>query len=308
MAQRVASLAGAVACVVTLLVAKVRVQGLKQTSRFGGKPFVAVWNAPTQECVRYSVTLDLNMFDIVSSPNEGFYDQKLTIFYKERLGKYPHYSGQQPVNGGLPQNSSLHGHLTGMERDIERYMRSQDAEGLAVIDWEEWRPLWIRNWQNKQIYRNSSRRLVSDRHPDWSQSNINREAQFEFEQSGQKFMVETLRKARNTRPRSMWGFYLFPDCYNHDYKNNAANYTGRCPDVEISRNDLLMWLWRNSTAIYPSIYLDSLLRSSDSGTKFVRSRVKEALRVSELHSDNYSLPVFVYSRPTYSYTVEPLTQ
>ncbi|XP_067908331.1 hyaluronidase-2-like isoform X2 [Heterodontus francisci] len=307
MAHRVVSVATALVCVVTLVMSRSRAQ-LKQSSRFGGKPFVTVWNAPTQECVRHSVNLDLNMFNIVSSPNEGFYNQKLTIFYKERLGKYPYYQGQQPVNGGVPQNSNLLDHLAVMERDIERYMRSPDTNGLAVIDWEEWRPLWIRNWKDKQIYRDSSRRLVSKKHAAWSESKLNREAQFEFEQSGQRFMVETLRKARNARPHSMWGFYLFPDCYNHDYKNNMANYTGRCPDVEISRNDLLMWLWTNSTAIFPSIYLDRMLRSTNSATRFVRSRVREALRVAQLHSDNYSLPVFVYSRPTYTYTVDMLTQ
>ncbi|XP_072329234.1 hyaluronidase-2-like [Scyliorhinus torazame] len=307
MAQRSVSVARALACVVTLLVSRSRAQ-LKQTSRFGNKPFVTVWNAPTQDCVRHSVNLNLNMFDIISSPNEGFYNQNLTIFYKERLGKYPYYHGRQPVNGGVPQNSSLLEHLSTMDSDIERYMRSRTTNGLAVIDWEEWRPLWIRNWKDKQVYRNTSRRLVSERHPDWTETKLNREAQFEFEQSAQRFMVETLRRARNSRPHSLWGFYLFPDCYNHDYKNNRANYTGRCPDVEISRNDLLRWLWRNSTAIFPSIYLDQMLTSTDRATKFVRSRVKEALRVSELHSNNYSLPVFVYSRPTYSYTFNLLTQ
>ncbi|XP_069795602.1 hyaluronidase-2-like [Narcine bancroftii] len=308
MGQRAGSFDRTVAYVLALLATTARLQELKQTTDFGKKSFVIVWNAPTHDCLRYSVSLNLKMFDIVSSPNEGFYDQQLTIFYKERLGKYPYFRGQTPIHGGVPQNSSLLLHLDGVKRDITRYMRSWDSKGLAVIDWEEWRPLWIRNWKSKQIYRNSSLLLVSERHPDWSQADISRQAQFEFEQSAQRFMVRTLQEARNIRPHSLWGFYLFPDCYNHDYKNNAVNYTGRCPDVEVSRNDLLTWLWRNSTAIYPSIYLDRSLRSSPRGSKFVRSRVKEALRVSQLHSVDYSLPVFVYSRPTYSYTVELLTE
>ncbi|XP_072136296.1 hyaluronidase-2-like [Mobula birostris] len=295
-------------CMVTLLTTAAGPQARKQTSTFGGKPFVTVWNAPTHDCIRYSISLDLGVFDVVSSPNEGFYDQQLTIFYKERLGRYPYFEGQSPVNGGLPQNGSLLQHLQQVRTDIDRYIRSHHREGLAVIDWEEWRPLWIRNWKGKQIYRNRSLALVSERHPHWKQAIINRQAQFEFEQSARNFMVKTLQEGRNARPRSLWGFYLFPDCYNHDYKTNAANYTGRCPDVEISRNDLLAWLWRNSTAIYPSIYLDHSLRSSASAVKFVRSRVREALRVAQLHSANYSLPVFVYSRPTYTYTVQLLTE
>ncbi|XP_059799824.1 hyaluronidase-2-like isoform X2 [Hypanus sabinus] len=295
-------------CVATLLTAAAGAQARKQTSAFGGKPFVTVWNAPTHDCVRYSISLGLDVFDVVSSPNEGFYDQELTIFYKERLGRYPYFEGQRPVNGGVPQNSSLLQHLQQVRADIDRYIRSHHREGLAVIDWEEWRPLWIRNWKGKQIYRNRSLALVSKSHPHWPQADISRQAQFEFEQSARNFMVKTLQEGRNTRPHSLWGFYLFPDCYNHDYKTNAANYTGRCPDVEISRNDLLAWLWRNSTAIYPSIYLDYSLQSSASAIKFVRSRVREALRVAQLHSANYSLPVFVYSRPTYTYTVQLLTE
>lgn len=30
------------------------------------------------------------------------------------------------------------------------------SRGLAVIDWEEWRPLWDRNWGSKRIYQTLS--------------------------------------------------------------------------------------------------------------------------------------------------------
>uniref|UniRef100_V9KNS7 Hyaluronidase n=1 Tax=Callorhinchus milii TaxID=7868 RepID=V9KNS7_CALMI len=309
MSQRAALLFKTVAYVLTLLLVNAQEERAKQTTAFRDKPFVTVWNAPTQDCKpKFSIILNLTSFDIVSSPNEGFYNQTLTIFYKERLGKYPYYEKQEAVNGGLPQNSSLNDHLSEMDKDIKKYIRSHSMEGLAVIDWEEWRPLWIRNWQSKEIYRKNSKQLVSDKHPDWADDQVSREAQLVFEQSGQKFMAETLQKAKKIRPKTLWGYYLFPDCYNHDYKNNLVNYTGQCPDVEIARNDQLMWLWKNSTAIFPSIYLDPMLRSSANGKKFVRSRVKEAMRVSNLHSANSSLPVFVYTRPTYVHSVDLLSE
>ncbi|TMS19079.1 Hyaluronidase-2 [Larimichthys crocea] len=54
---------------------------------YSKKPVLLAWNAPTQECApRRGVTLSLEQFDIVATPNEGFVRQNLTIFYKERLG------------------------------------------------------------------------------------------------------------------------------------------------------------------------------------------------------------------------------
>uniref|UniRef100_A0A8C0GRQ5 Hyaluronidase n=1 Tax=Chelonoidis abingdonii TaxID=106734 RepID=A0A8C0GRQ5_CHEAB len=270
---------------------------------FTQKPFIVAWNAPTQDCKpRFQVQLDFSLFDLDASPNEGFVDQKLTIFCKERLGLYPYYDEQQvAVNGGVPQNSSLQEHLDQLQEGIWRYIRSEAKEGLAVIDWEEWQPIWVRN---KDIYRQNSRQLVLSQHPDWQEDMVNKEAQYEFESSAQRFMLHTLQHAKSYRPKQLWGYYLFPDCYNRDYSKNPDSYTGHCPDMEETRNDRLSWLWKESTALYPSIYLDQILASSENGRKFVRSRVMEALRISHQHHDGYSLPVFVYTRPTYSHKLD----
>uniref|UniRef100_A0A8D0BGD5 Hyaluronidase n=1 Tax=Salvator merianae TaxID=96440 RepID=A0A8D0BGD5_SALMN len=272
------------------------------TPIFTRRPFIVAWNVPTQDCQpRFKVQLDFSIFDVQASPNEGFVDQNLTIFYKERLGLYPYYDKQKVArNGGVPQNSSLRQHLAQLAGSIQKYIRSETKEGLAVIDWEEWRPIWIRNWQKKDIYRNASRQLVLSRRPGLSEDQVKKKAQYEFESSASAFMKETLRYAKNFRPRQLWGYYLFPDCYNHDYSTNQDSYTGHCPDVEEARNDHLSWLWKESTALYPSIYLKQVLANTTNGRKFVRSRVKEALRISQQHHDDYNLPVFVYTRPTYT--------
>uniref|UniRef100_A0A8C5W639 Hyaluronidase n=1 Tax=Leptobrachium leishanense TaxID=445787 RepID=A0A8C5W639_9ANUR len=284
----------------------------KPTSRplFTRRPFIVAWNAPTRDCPpRFSVNLDLRLFDITASPSEGFVDQNLTIFYKERLGLYPYYDEHKVAfNGGVPQNASLRSHLDRLQDGIRRYIRSSEKEGLAVIDWEEWRPIWIRNWQSKDVYRSASRELVSLRHKDWDNDKVNKAAQYEFETAAREFMTQTLSHAKSFRPRQLWGFYLFPDCYNHDYSKNQNSYTGHCPDVEISRNDLLSWLWQESTALFPSVYLDQVLESSANGLKFVRARVREAMRISNRHHKDYSLPVFVYTRPTYMRKMDLLTQ
>lgn len=267
---------------------------------YSQKPVLLAWNAPTQECApRHSVTLSLDQFEIVATPNEGFVRQNLTIFYKERLGLYPYYKhGGTAVNGGLPQLASLTQHYEKMPEGVQKYIREMQAKGLAVIDWEEWRPLWIRNWDVKDIYRSKSREMVANKNPKWTQEQVGKVAQQEFELSARKFMLETLKLAKNLRPNQLWGFYLFPDCYNHDYKSDLKNYTGHCPDVEIIRNDQLNWLWMECTAFFPSIYMESVLRSTHYGRLFVRNRVKEAMRLASV-GNGLARPVFVYTRPTY---------
>ncbi|XP_067229611.1 hyaluronidase-2 [Chanodichthys erythropterus] len=272
------------------------------------KPLVLIWNAPTEDCrTRHKVTFQFNQFQIVASPNEGFTKQNLTIFYKDRLGLYPHFEHGIAINDGLPQIASVTHHREKMPEGIEKYIRDPSARGLAVIDWEEWRPLWIRNWESKNIYKSQSIRLVARKNPNWNSTQINRVAQQEFEMSSRIFMLETLRLAKSLRPNQLWGFYLFPDCYNHDYRNSLDHYTGRCPDVEVARNDQLKWLWTESTALFPSIYMSSVLRSTSFGRQFVRNRVKEGMRLASV-GEGLARPVFVYSRPTYAKELELLTE
>ncbi|KAI5619543.1 hyaluronidase-2-like isoform X2 [Silurus asotus] len=288
-----------------------KAQNLKPTRwpLYQGKPLLLAWNAPTEDCrPRHNVNFPLDQFQIVASPNEGFTKQNLTIFYKDRLGLYPYFNtDKNPVNGGLPQLASQTKHLEKMSQDLEKYIPNPAAKGLAVFDWEEWRPLWIRNWDFKNIYKNQSQLLVSKKNPTSDPARLTKVAQQEFEISGRNFMLESLRLAKHQRPNQLWGFYLFPDCYNHDYLKSLESYTGRCPDPEIARNDQLTWLWTESTALFPSVYIGSVLRSTAFARQFVRNRVKEGMRVASLGSD-LARPVFVYVRPTYINELALLTE
>ncbi|XP_009685663.1 hyaluronidase-4 [Struthio camelus] len=274
------------------------------------KPFIVVWNAPTEQCrLRYKVDLDLSVFDIASNTNETLSGSNVTIFYHTHLGYYPYYSDNgDPVNGGVPQNESLIKHLNKAKSDIDYSIPMKKFQGLAVIDWENWRPQWDRNWGNKTIYRNKSLEMVRRRHPQWSEDKIRKVAKEEFENAGKSFMNNTILLAEHMRPNGLWGYYLYPDCYNYDYKEHPETYTGKCPAIESSRNDLLLWLWKESTALYPSIYLDYMLKSSPNALKFVHYRVKEAIRIASIARKDYLLPVFVYSRPFYAYTFHILTE
>uniref|UniRef100_A0A3Q2PWB8 Hyaluronidase n=1 Tax=Fundulus heteroclitus TaxID=8078 RepID=A0A3Q2PWB8_FUNHE len=260
--------------------------GLQGASPFTQVPFLTVWNAPTESCFsRYGVDLDLGMFSIVQNQNQSFFGENVTIFYADKLGLYPRYSAQGvAVNGGIPQNSNLEEHLRAAGEDIDYYIPNRDFQGLAVVDWESWRPVWERNWDSKQVYQEGSKALVKSRHPDWSPAQVEAAARVEFEQAGRKFMEETQKLGQRMRPN------------------------GKCPDVEIKRNDELFWLWNVSSALYPDIYLSLEMRGVGREVQlYAHHRILEAMRAADQVTP-WQLPVFPYARIVYTYTLEPLSK
>ncbi|XP_062457534.1 hyaluronidase PH-20 [Rhea pennata] len=266
-------------------------------------PFLSIWNAPTELCTeRTGVQLDMNFFSLTGSTLKTSVGQNITLFYPDRLGYYP-YKNEitgETVNGGLPQLSMLETHLKKAKEDIQFYIPSDEQFGLAVIDWENWRPVWIRNWGSKDIYRQESIELVQQRDLSLSEVEARSIAKMEFEAAAKSIMLESLKLGIATKPNRLWGYYLYPDCYNYDYKQNPHNYTGACLDIEIARNNELNWLWEKSTALYPSVYLETALRSSRNAQVFVRNRVQEAIRISYVSNSTHPLPVFVYTRPVFT--------
>lgn len=276
---------------------------------FSHEPFLTVWNAPTSSCLtQHGVDLDLGTFSIVQNQNQSFMGENITIFYAEKLGLYPRYSGKSvAINGGVPQNASLDQHLRAASQDIHSYVPDRDFRGLAVVDWESWRPLWDRNWDSKHVYQQASEALVRARHSEWSPAQVESAARAEFEEAARKFMEETLKLGQNQRPNGLWGFYGFPNCYN-SYSYKSAKYTGECPEVEKKRNDKLGWLWKASSALYPDIYLShELHKLHDEVLLYSQHRILEAMRAGALLAPS-APPVFVYARIVYTYTFEFLSQ
>lgn len=278
-------------------------------SPFSQEPFLTVWNAPTSGCLtRHGVDLDLGAFSVVQNQNQSFMGENITIFYAEKLGLYPHYSGQTvAVNGGVPQNASLDRHLRAASKDIHSFIPDEDFQGLAVVDWESWRPVWDRNWDSKRVYQEASKALVRASHSEWSPAQVESAARAQFEEAARKFMEETLKLGRRQRGSGLWGFYGFPNCYNA-YNPKSANYTGECPEVEKNRNNKLGWLWNASSALYPDIYLSLELRQlHGEALLYTQHRILEAMRAGALQAPAPP-PVFTYARIVYTYTLEFLSQ
>lgn len=277
-----------------------------------GRPFVVVWNMPTAQCEkRYDIHLDLGDFDIVENRQQRFQGQKMTIFYRDRLGKYPYISRDgRRVNGGIPQLGDLSAHLSLAATQVSGLLQP-NFSGLAVIDWEEWQPLWKGNFGTKMEYRRLSKLLVKQERPDLPDRDRTSLARQQFEESARKFMEETLRSAVRDRPSGLWGFYGFPACLNKHKRKTDESYTGRCHSGTKRLNNQLSWLWRQSTALYPSIYLPQRLAGSVDAALMVRHRLMEALRVASvwLHGNStHATPVLPYARLAFTHTLNFLNK
>ena len=69
------------------------------------KPFITVWNTPTDRCEpKWNVSLDLSAFDIVVNKDQKWCGEYIVIFYNTQLGLYPYFdSNGKAFNGGVPQ-------------------------------------------------------------------------------------------------------------------------------------------------------------------------------------------------------------
>lgn len=265
------------------------------------QPFLFLWNAPTELChTRFGLPLDLSYFHLVSSTLRTATNQSVSIFYTDRFGIFPYLDEEtgEAYEEGLPQLIDMQEHRDLAEDDIQHYI-PDDQPGLAVLDFEEWRPQWVRNWGSKDIYRQYSVDVVRRKNASLSEDEAEERAQVVFERAARKYFLRSLGLGRRLRPRRLWGYYLYPDCYNYDYNQDLAGFTGECPEIEKERNDQLLWLWKESSALYPSIYLELVLRDSRQARLFVRHRIQEAMRVSTLANSSYSTPIYAYIRPVY---------
>ncbi|XP_028824332.1 hyaluronidase-3 [Denticeps clupeoides] len=279
------------------------------TMRVGGaerRAFSVIWNMPTARCHRrYGVSLPLSEYDITHNHHTHFLGTDISLFYQQRLGLYPRLmrSGSE-VNGGIPQLGHLNAHLLLAEAQLEAVLRRHFA-GLAVLDWEAWHPLWGRNFGARAAYQRQSEQLVRWEHPELGMKEVTSRAKAEFERAGRGFMLQTLRLGRLLRPRGLWGFYGFPECSNERGAGHSG-YTGRCLAGTRRRSRQLAWLWRESHALYPSVYIPQRLAGHAHSQLMVRYRILEALRVASQHAPGPA--VLPYARIAFRRTLHFLNQ
>ena len=99
----------------------------------------------------------------------------------QKFGAIKNGVNGKAVNGGIPQLGNLTKHLDFFRPNVSSMIVDQDYTGLAVIDWEQWDPLWARNWDSRQIYRDASIELAKKENPGLPIEDVTAIAQEQFE-------------------------------------------------------------------------------------------------------------------------------
>lgn len=132
----------------------------------------------------------------------------------------------------MPQAGSLSDHMDIFAQHVNELIPDVNNDGLAVIDFESWRPVYRQNFGTLQPYKDLSVHMVRQAHPLWSDRRIEEEASRRFEESAHHFMGYTLQMAKKLRPLAKWGYYGLPYCFNGRDKNIED-----CPDNVRREND-----------------------------------------------------------------------
>ncbi|CAB1329445.1 unnamed protein product [Coregonus sp. 'balchen'] len=239
-------------------------------------PFTMVWNIPTarsQEC--YGIHLDLGVFDI------NFKGQNISIFYRNQLELRLHLPGRSSgQRRGSPEGRPGGPPGPGPDSDLSPAQAGLQRPGLCQQGGVA--PPVVEGFGMKLEYRRLSKSLVRREYPELTKPEGNSLAHKEFERGNRAFMYWTLRLGVCLRPRGLWGFYGFPECFNHHRKQKGHSYTGHRHPKTRQKNDQLAWLWH---------------------------RLLEALRVANQYPTAiHATPVLPYARLAFAHTLHLLNK
>ncbi|OZC06420.1 hyaluronoglucosaminidase [Onchocerca flexuosa] len=133
-----------------------------------------IWNIPTEKCKQFTETKLLEEYGILVNDGHKFHGNIIVNLYEKKFGLYPYYQNyfdpSSAVNGGIPQLANISAHLSKVRNDITKVIPNSNFDGLAVIDYENWRPLWEQNYHTKRIYQSESMAYVKKRYGDINDS------------------------------------------------------------------------------------------------------------------------------------------
>ncbi|XP_044763612.1 hyaluronidase-like [Coccinella septempunctata] len=250
------------------------------------------WNIPTFQCRTYGMNFSeiADKYGIVQNPNDDFRGANITILYDP--GYFPAILNESGKiidrNGGIPQDGNIQTHLKLFQDSVNEQIPQENFTGLAIIDFESWRPIFRQNFGSLQAYKNRSVQREERLHPFWPSYFTEKEAQKKFEFHGKMFMEETLALGQKMRPKAKWGYYAYPYCFNKSPSNKAKD----CPKEVQGENDRLFWLFSESALLLPSLYLQSKLNKKDK-IELIEGRVAEAQRIANYIQQKQKRPAIV---------------
>nr|ACZ37402.1 venom hyaluronidase [Eumenes pomiformis] len=250
--------------------------------------FYIYWNVPTFMCHKYGLDFsEVKDFNIMQNKDDLFHGDVVTIMYDPGsfpamlpLNKTTKKDKYKKRNGGVPQMGNYQKHRTAFIEDLDKYVPDVDYDGIGVIDFEHWKPIFRQNWGTQKLYKDLSYDLVKQMHPLWSRPTIESEAIKKFEKNGRYFMEETLKTAKKYRFKGDWGYYGYPYCYNLSPGHPGID----CNQKAMSDNDKMSWLFNNQDLLMPSVYVKYFMQAFERAA-LVQGRVKEAVRISNNHKN-----------------------
>lgn len=132
-------------------------------------------------------------------------------------------------NGGVPQEGDLTKHIDAFVKHLDELIPDTANNGIAIIDFESWRPVFRQNFGSLQPYKDLSIKLVRDEHWLWPRKRVEAEASRRFEKYARMYMESTIATAKRLRPNAQWGYYGLPFCFNKGSE--------RCASGVIEEND-----------------------------------------------------------------------
>ncbi|PIO65826.1 hyaluronoglucosaminidase [Teladorsagia circumcincta] len=280
------------------------------------------WNVASRKCVDDQVEIPLDEFRITHNKDKpdsyqitdpGERNPRLAwTAYEPRfdLGNvhdatchYIHHfcSGinKESMKWEDPKNISLQAHLDAVAQLIQVDIPDPNFDGIAVIDLEAWRPLYHMNWDEKKVYKEQSVQLVLQNQPYLSTEEAEALAEQQFNRAARDFFVQTLRVARELRPRGLWGYYEYPFC-NYDAGDQPGDYS--CTTTAQQYNEQLRYIYHASSALFPSIYLHGT-KTTEQNFRYVQAVLMEARRIA--HQRGHRSHFFPYTKIEYDPEAEP---
>ncbi|CAH0598163.1 unnamed protein product [Chrysodeixis includens] len=243
------------------------------------KEFKVYWNVPTMQCASKKIPFDdLDTYGIIQNTGDSFRGDKIAIMYDP--GAFPALLENSTTgeikyrNGGVPQEGDLIVHLNTFQNVLDQSIPDKNFSGVGIIDFESWRPVLRQNFGTLTPYKDVSYEIEKKRHWWWKKQWIEEEAKRRFEKSGREFMQATIALAKKMRPLALWGYYGFPYCFNMADNNRQEACAAKVPQ----ENNAISWLWKESTALLPSVYSTSDM-SAGQLAGLIRGRVREAARL-----------------------------
>lgn len=103
-----------------------------------------------------------------------FRGEKITILYDP--GMFPALGTKnERRNGGVPQEGNLTQHLEVYRAHIDELVPDVNNNGLIVIDFESWRPIFRQNYGALLPYKDLSYKIERERHPFWARNRQEKE-------------------------------------------------------------------------------------------------------------------------------------